>query len=285
MKVQGVKGIDNARTLQQHQIYEEKMVHLDKSLIDDFLDEKERQGCSNGTLVCYRHNLKRLYDYLPESKLIGYGTIAAWRNNLLEAGYAQRTVNGWTSAANSLMEYCGKREFQVTDLALPEEDIQPELSRNEYMRLLQAAKLQEKDRSYLLVKVFALMGLNIYELQCITVESVQDGIITISSKKRVRIPKPLQLELTDYAARKGIKAGPVFVTRNGTLLRRSAVTAAVQELAQDARVEPAKCNPRCLRKLYQSTKAGIQQNISVLIDQAYDRLLENEQQTIGWAEG
>ena len=173
----------------------------------------------------------------------------------------------------------------MTDLALPEEDIQPELSRNEYMRLLQAAKLQEKDRSYLLVKVFALMGLNIYELQCITVESMQDGIITISSKKRVRIPKPLQLELTDYAARKGIKAGPVFVTRNGTLLRRSAVTAAVQELAQDARVEPAKCNPRCLRKLYQSTKAGIQQNISVLIDQAYDRLLENEQQTIGWAEG
>ena len=282
MRIQKARNPDKEYTLLQPQMHDEKMVHLDKSLIDDFINEKERQGCSKGTLLCYQRNLKRLYHYLPEHKLIGYGTIAAWRDDLLNAGYAQRTVNGWTSAANSLMEYCGRREFQVTDLVLPEEDIQPELSRNEYMRLLQAAKLQEKERSYLLVKVFALLGLNIHELQYITVRSVQDGVITISPKKRVRIPRPLQQELTGYAARKGIRDGPVFITRNGTLLRRSAVTAAVQGLAHDARVESAKCNPRCLRKLYQSTKAGIQQNISVLIDQAYDRLLENEQQTIGW---
>ena len=170
----------------------------------------------------------------------------------------------------------------MTDLALPEEDNQPELSRNEYIRLLQAAKLLEKERVYLLVKVFALTGINIHELQYITVQAAQDGVLTISPKKRVRIPRLLQQELTGYAARKGIRDGPVFISRTGTLLRRSAVTAAIQGLARDARVEPEKCNPRCLRKLYLSTKTGIQQKISVLIDQAYDRLLENEQQTIGW---
>ena len=273
----------NTRSLQrQSQVYIEHGIYLTKALIDDFLYEKEQQGCTEGTLLSYRHNLKRLYDYLPDDKQIGYGTIEAWRNALLDAGYAIRTANGYVSAANSLMEYCGRREFQMTDLALPEEDNQPELSRNEYIRLLQAAKLLEKERVYLLVKVFALTGINIHELQYITVQAAQDGVLTISPKKRVRIPRLLQQELTGYAARKGIRDGPVFISRTGTLLRRSAVTAAIQGLARDARVEPEKCNPRCLRKLYLSTKTGIQQKISVLIDQAYDQLLENEQQTIGW---
>lgn len=282
MTADKVEKKGNARTLQQVKAYEEKQVHLSKTLIQEFLNKKEQQGCSKGTIICYRHNLKRLYDYLPEHKLIGYGTIAGWRDALLDAGYAQRTVNGWTSAANSLMDFCGRREFQVTDLMLPEEDIQPELSRNEYMRLLQTAKSLKKERSYLLVKVIALMGLNIHELQYVTVESAQAGVIAIPPKKQVGIPGPLQKEMVAYAARKGIRDGPMFITRNGTLMRRSAVTAAVQRLAHDARVDPAKCNPRCLRKLYQSTKAGIQQNISALIDQVYDRLIENEQLAIGW---
>ena len=61
------------------------------------------------------------------------------------------------------------------------------------------------------------------------------------------------------------------------------MTAAVQALAKDARVAPEKCNPRCLRRLYQTTRDGIFQNISILLDQAYDRMLENEQLTAGWA--
>lgn len=283
MSGQRIGSIRNEQSpYRQQQIHIDNGIHLSKMLIDDFLNEKEQQGCSKGTLSCYRHNLKRLYNYLPDHKIISYGTIKAWRDELLEKGYAQRTVNGWTSAANSLMEYCGRREFQVTDLALPEKDIQPELTRNEYIRLLQAAKLLDKERSYLLVKVFALTGLNIHELQYITVQAVQDGFISVPSKRQIRIPSSLQVELAEYAARKRIRDGPVFITRNGTLLRRSAVTAAVQGLAHDAHVEPEKCNPRCLRKLYQSTKTGIQQNISVLIDQAYDRMIEDEQLTVGW---
>lgn len=283
MSTKSIKAIREAQpSYGQQDISEEKQIYLSEDLISEFLKEKENQGCSKGTLYCYRYNLKRLYNYLPEEKRIGQGTIASWQDDLLKMGYAQRTVNGCVSAANSLMDYCGRREFQVTDLSLPQLDIQPELTRNEYLRLLQTAKLHKKERTYLLVKVFALLGLTIQEIDCVTAEAVQEGWIAAPSRQRQQIPSVLQKELLSYVARKGIKSGPVFITRNGTLIRRSAVTAAVQGLAQDARVEPAKCNPRCLRKLFQSTRAGIQQNISVLIDQAYDRLLENEQQTVGW---
>ena len=38
---------------------------------------------------------------------------------------------------------------------------------------------------------------------------------------------------------------------------RTQVTAEIQALGHDARVEEGKCNPRCLRKLCQATQAEI----------------------------
>ena len=63
------------------------------------------------------------------------------------------------------------------------------------------------------------------------------------------------------------------------------MTAAIQGLAHDARVVPEKCNPRCLRKLYQSTMAGIEASVRLLVEQTHDRLLEQEQLTVGWEAG
>lgn len=76
----------------------------------------------------------------------------------------------------------------------------------------------------------------------------------------------------------------MFVTRTGRLLSRTSVTGAIQSLAHDARVPPEKCNPRCLRKLYQSTMAGIEASVYLLVEQTHERLLDQEQLTIGWTE-
>ena len=43
-----------------------------------------------------------------------------------------------------------------------------------------------------------------------------------------------------------------------------------------------KGNPRCLRKMYQTTRDGIERNVALLVERAQDRLLEEEQLTVGW---
>lgn len=45
----------------------------------------------------------------------------------------------------------------------------------EYLRLLQAARILEKERTYLLVKIFALAGIRVGELPQVTVERVRAG--------------------------------------------------------------------------------------------------------------
>ena len=65
-------------------------------------------------------------------------------------------------------------------------------------------------------------------------------------------------------------------------MSRSNVTTGIRQLCVAAQVPEEKGSPRCLKKLYQTTLAVIEANISLLVEQAMDRQLENEQLTVGW---
>ena len=229
-----------------------------------------------------------LFRALPEDGRLDHTALARWRDAMLEQGYTPRTVNVRLASANGFLDYLGLRDYQLPMQLKPaEDDIQPELTRNEYLRLLSVARTLDKGRTYFMVKVFAILGLTVHDLPKLTAEAVEKGVFTTSanrSRQIIRIPNCLQAELLGYLQREGIRSGPVFCTRNGKPICRAAVTACIQQLYRDARVAPEKCNPRCLRKLCQSTRAGVQQSISLLVEQALDRMLEQEQITIGWEE-
>ena len=260
-------------------------VCLSLELIAQFLTAKERQGCARETLISHDHHLQQLYRDLPEDKQVGPGTLEGWMDALTEAGYAVRSVNHRISAVNGLLEYCGRRDLQAVDLPLPGEIAQPELTRGEYLRLLSAARLLDRDQTYLLVKVFACVGLAVGELSRLTAEAVREGRVVLLDRqggRLARIPAALAGELQGYAERRGILSGPLFLTRSGNPLTRSAVSSLIQGLARDARVEPGKCNPKCLRRLYLTTRESIQGSLAPLVEQTYDHLLDTEQLSVGW---
>ena len=255
--------------------------------VESYLDSLSSRGRTAGTITAYRRSLKRFYRDLPEDKRVDRETISRWRTALLEGGYTARTVNAHLSAANSLMDYLGMRGYQHSQyLPLPEDEEQPELTRNEYLRLLSAARLLERERTYLLVKVFALTGLTVGELSQLTVEAVREGVLR-PDQDAPPVPNPdgMREELLHYILQRGVLSGPVFVTRTGKNMYRTTVTACIQGLARDAQVSPEKCNPRCLHKLYLATQEEIRGTFLPLIQQAYQRLLETEQMAIGWAAG
>lgn len=101
-------------------------------------------------------------------------------------------------------------------------------------------------------------------------------------RQLVRVPECVRRELLSYAEREGIERGPLFVTRSGKPMARTNVTAGILQLGDAAHVEREKANPRCLRKLYQTMRAGIEANMSLLVEQAMERQLEQEQLGFGW---
>lgn len=256
-------------------------IALTREQIDGYVKKLETDGYSSDTLKGYRRYLDLLYQFLPGEKYISDGTLLEWKEHLTEAGYSAATANVALSAANSLMRYLGRKDLQTERVERSREIIQPELTRQEYLRLLSAARMLGKERTYLLVKVFGTIGLNVSELEYLTAEAVRAGKIVLPSGT-LRIPDALKTELLHYMKEEGISSGLIFVTKNGKPLDRSAATGMVRALRYEAQVPEEKVNPRCLRKLCQTTQAGIRDNFTVLVERAYDRLLEQEQRVYGW---
>ena len=254
--------------------------------IDGYIAAIEKNGKSAGTIEEYRRNLHLLYEFLPENKRLRWDTLSRWRASLLDRGYTPRTVNARISAANSYLAFCGRRDLQLMRQLRVEKYHAPELSRVEYLRLLQTARLMNRERLYLLIKLFGTTGLPVQGLQQVTVETVQDGIIRKTSggkQHEYHLPACLRDEILDYAWRNGIQDGQVFLTSTGKPLRRTNVADSIRRLCHDAQVPEEKGNPRCLQQMYRNTQARILQNISQLVQQTYNHLLENEQLAVGWA--
>ena len=261
-------------------------VPMTREQIEDYVAHRQDEDRTSESIQKYARDLDALYRFLPEEKRIYPETLSQWRGSLLGEGYAPRTVNSMVSVANSFLKWLGHRELQLTGQLNIAYD-QPELTRNEYLRLLSAARHLNKERTYLLVKVFTTVNITVLELPRLTVEAVRGDQVEFTAngvRYLAAIPACLRDELLDYARRSCIASGPIFVTRTGKPLGRTAVTAYIQSLAQTARVAPEKCNPRCLHKLYQSTMDGIEAAVRVLAEQSHERLLEQEQLLVGWQE-
>lgn len=256
--------------------------------IDAYLEALRRKGCRPDTVRTYRRNLQAFYCFLPENKQISLDTLARWCETLSDEGYKPRSINVRISSVNGLLEFMNLQEYQLPQQLIPPKEVQPELTRSEYLRLLSIARTLGKERTYLLIKVFACTGLALEDIPRVTVEAVEAGCVITNSngvRRIIRFPSSLREELRNYIQREGRHSGPVFVTSTGRTINRSAITDSIQRLAHDAQVAPEKCNPRCLRKLYQTTWAGIEANFLLMIEQAHERLLDTEQLTIGWEGG
>lgn len=253
--------------------------------IDAYLDHLRSLGRVDGTLEWYRRGLMHLQKSLPEDKLIGRGTLTAWRDALLSEGYAPGTINTFLVAADGYLEEAGAREYQIAARIRNKDELQPELTRTEYLRLLQTARTLGRERVYLLIKLFATTGFPLQAVPDVTVERVLDGKVTVEAtgvKQLIRFPKFLQDELLSYARRKGVLSGPIFLARDGTPMSRTNVSTGIRQLCAAAQVPEEKGNPRCLKRLYQSTRADIEANIALLVEQTLERKLEEEQLSIGW---
>ena len=99
-----------------------------------------------------------------------------------------------------------------------------ELTKAEYLRLLNAAEHNHNNRLYLILQTICGTGIRISELKYITVEAVKNGQAEVSCKGKNRvifIVKKLKKKLLRYAAERHIKAGAIFITKSGKPVNRT----------------------------------------------------------------
>lgn len=146
--------------------------------------------------------------------------------------FAACTVNSKLSALNKFFVYAKLEECKVKFLHIQRKvfrDGSKDLTREEYLKLLEKAKYLGKEQLELAMETIGATGIRVSELTYITVEAAQGGRATVCLKGKVRvilIPDRLCLKLLEYAKGQGIESGEIFVTRSGKGLSRRQIVSA-----------------------------------------------------------
>ena len=184
-------------------------IQISQKLIDSFLEHCSTHH-KKETLSQYRTNIQNFFDALPAGKMVNRDTVKKWGQYLTEKGYSPQSVNVRISSINSFLIFLDHKELTCGHVKLNENVIQPELTRSEYIRLLQTAREKGQHRAYLLIKTLASMDISLDMLQRITYDDVCSGRLT-EPEKVIYFPKCLQEELLAYADEQCISGStPIF---------------------------------------------------------------------------
>lgn len=233
-----------------------------------YLQEAER---SSLTIEKYRRDIRAFIQYLGAEVAITRGRVLEYKEQL-KARYAPASVNSMLAAINGFFAFCGRAELRVKPLKIQRAVFltpEKELTQEEYKRLLDAARGRKNERLNLVMQTICATGIRVSELRFITVQAVELGRATVSSKGKTRIvfiPKALQKLLKSYTGRNRIQTGSVFISRSGRPLSRHTIWADMKALCESAGVEAKKVFPHNLRHLFARCFYALDKDLSRLAD-------------------
>ena len=224
---------------------------------------------STATVEKYLRDARAFSAFLGE-KPVTKEAVMAWKQDLLERGYALRSINSMLASVNSLLAFLGRQDCRVKFLKQQKQVYCPEekeLTRGEYLRLLDAAR--NDPRLHLVLQTICATGIRVSELRYFTLETVRRGEITVRCKGKTRtilLPGKLRKQLISYARAEKIRSGQIFVSRNGKPLSRGSIWAKMKQLCCAAGISPSKVFPHNLRKLFARTFYAMEKDIAKLAD-------------------
>ena len=225
---------------------------------------------SAATVEKYLRDLRVFYAFMDGKKL-DKTVVLEYKSNLLNK-YAVTSANSMLAAVNAFFRFLGWYELCVKQYKIQKSAFCPEekeLSKAEYMRLVEAAKSKGNERLNLIIQTICGSGIRVSELQYITVEAVKRGEAFVNCKgknRRIFIVAQLRKKLLQYIKTQNIKSGAVFVTKNGKPVSRHNIWRDMKALCESANVSPSKVFPHNLRHLFARTFYEIEKDIAKLAD-------------------
>ena len=232
-----------------------------------YLHEHERSGA---TVEKYLRDVRAFCAFV-QGRDIDKQTIMEYKAHL-GAHYAVASANSMLAALNAFLRFCGAQELCIKRFSVQRQIFcakDKELTRAEYVRLISTAAKKRDERLCLLLQTICGTGIRVSELQYITVEAVRSGEATVRCKgkdRRIFLVPALRKKLARYAKSEKIKAGSIFVSREGKPISRHHVWRMMKSLCKQANVQQSKVFPHNLRHLFARTFYNMEKDIAKLAD-------------------
>ena len=243
---------------------------LEPKKMKEFEFHLRNEERSAATIEKYMRDIRLFASFVCDAE-IDKQKVLDYKNKLGE-DYAVSSANSMIAAMNCFLRFCGWHDLCVKQFKMQREAYcseKKELTRAEYIRLLEAANAKHNERLNLIIQTICGTGIRVSELQYITVEALHNGEAIVNCKgknRRVFIVLELKKKLLRYVKEQGISAGTVFVTRGGKPVSRHSIWKDMKELCEQAHVSPSKVFPHNLRHLFARTFYGIEKDIAKLAD-------------------
>ena len=244
---------------------------LTDKLVAEFSAHLKNEEKSKNTTEKYLRDVRMFAAHFRDTE-ITKEMVIAYKSKLLAEHYAVRSVNSMLASLNSLFTFLGWSDCKVKSMKLQRQIYCPEekeLTKAEYLRLVNTAKRKGKERLNLILQTICGTGIRVSELEYITVEAAKSGKAVVALKGKTRsvfLVKELQKKLLRYATEQNISSGTIFITRNGKPLSRTNIWREMKGLCQEAGVNPQKVFPHNLRHLFARVFYGIEKDIAKLAD-------------------
>ena len=226
--------------------------------LDSYQSHLLEEEHSPQTIKKYVHDIAFFFSFLPAEAEISKEKVLAYKQELIQK-YRPASANSMLVALNGFLSYIGLAQCRVRLFKLqrrsfrsPEKD----LTRQEYERLVKAAKSHRNERLSLLLQTICSTGIRVSEHRFVTVEALQTGQVQISNKGKMRViilPRELRGLLLQFCKKKRLTTGPVFVTRTGKPMNRTNIWCMMKRLCAQAHVDSQKVFPHNLRHLFALT--------------------------------
>ena len=244
-----------------------------KITLNQILQYKEyliNEEKSEVTVEKYIRDIQTFYRWLNDRELTKQ-VVLEYKNELVDS-YAPTSVNSVIAALNGFFTYNEWYGLKVKSLKLQRAlfcKSEKELTKQEYDRLLKAAREKNNERLNLIMQTICSTGIRVSELSYVTVSAIEQGQTQVKLKGKIRVvifTKELCRILKKYIKEQGITSGAVFVTRSGKPIDRHTIWKSMKKLCESANVAPEKVFPHNLRHLFARTFYGLQKDIVRLAD-------------------
>ena len=246
------------------------MRKIEPKILQEFELYLRNEERSKATIEKYMRDVRCFVGFIGSTE-VSKQSVVDYKNKLGNS-YAVASANSMIAALNSFLRFCGwhdlcVKQFRVQRQAYCSEE--KELTRAEYIRLLEAANKKHNERLNLIIQTICGTGIRVSELQYITVEALGKGEAVVNCKgknRRIFIVPELKKKLLRYVKEQKISSGAVFITRNGKPVSRNNIWKEMKALCEQAHVAPSKVFPHNLRHLFARTFYGIEKDIAKLAD-------------------
>ena len=244
-----------------------RITQKNRCAFEQYLKEEEK---SDHTVSKYLRDLDGFRRF-TEGRNVSKELVLQYKAQLTKR-YTVTSANSMIAALNTFLRFmhwedCCVKQFKIQRSHFcPEER---ELTKQEYVCLVTAAKRKGNNRLQLILQTLCGTGMRVSELQYITAEAVSKGRAIVSCKNKTRtifIVRELQKKLLRYIRDIGIHNGCVFVTKSGKPMSRCNIWREMKALCQETGVSPEKVFPHNLRHLFARTFYRAEKDLAKLAD-------------------